>query len=375
MPSWIPTAWWTSRCTSSEDHEAAATTCTSTCRSPPRPASGPMNSVIATTKSRVPGDQAHLSRRADQRRHFRAAEHRRARGHVPLRALSAPGLGLRGRGQPAHRRGGVQRAQRGDSRPAVRRARRAPRATSRSAATIPSAIAPMSCTCSPAAATAAVRAATAVNGCSTIGISKTPPIEVMEQYYPVLFEEFSLHEGSGGAGEHRGGFGVNYTIRLRRGQARASMVMDHGRTGPLGALGGADGGVNKVRIIRRREYLPAAPVQGPGHRDHAGRPHPRLDPRRRRLRRPAAARGRGAARRGARLLHRGTGRELWGGARERLSAAGPRIEAVAALSEASRLRHTGLGDHDYHRCAAGRVARSSVLRAGRNSPPAVMAAQ
>jgi N-methylhydantoinase B len=95
------------------------------------------------------------------------------------------------------------------------------------------------------------------NGCSTIGISKTTPIEVMEQYYPVLFEEYSLHEGSGGAGEHRGGFGVNYTIRLRRGAARASMVMDHGRTGPLGALGGADGGVNKVRIARgSASYVP-----------------------------------------------------------------------------------------------------------------------
>jgi N-methylhydantoinase B len=95
------------------------------------------------------------------------------------------------------------------------------------------------------------------NGCSTIGISKTTPIEVMEQYYPVLFEEYSLHEGSGGAGEYRGGFGVNYSIRLRRGAARASMVMDHGRTGPLGALGGADGGVNKVRIERGAEsYVP-----------------------------------------------------------------------------------------------------------------------
>jgi N-methylhydantoinase B len=95
------------------------------------------------------------------------------------------------------------------------------------------------------------------NGCSTIGISKTTPIEVMEQYYPVLFEEYSLHQGSGGAGEHRGGFGVNYTIRLRRGTARASMVMDHGRTGPLGALGGADGGVNKVRIERSGgSYVP-----------------------------------------------------------------------------------------------------------------------
>ncbi|MFN4163963.1 MAG: hydantoinase B/oxoprolinase family protein [Ferrovibrio sp.] len=86
------------------------------------------------------------------------------------------------------------------------------------------------------------------NGCSTIGISKTTPIEVMEQYYPVLFEEYSLHEGSGGAGQHRGGFGVNYTIRLRRGEARASMVMDHGRTGPRGVLGGEDGGLNTVAV-------------------------------------------------------------------------------------------------------------------------------
>ncbi|MBM3353655.1 MAG: methylhydantoinase, partial [Betaproteobacteria bacterium] len=86
------------------------------------------------------------------------------------------------------------------------------------------------------------------NGCSTIGISKMPPVEVMEQYYPVLFEEFAIHEGSGGAGEARGGFGVSYAIRLRRGEARASMVMDHGRSGPLGALGGSNGGVNRVTI-------------------------------------------------------------------------------------------------------------------------------
>ncbi len=95
------------------------------------------------------------------------------------------------------------------------------------------------------------------NGCSTIGISKTTPIEVMEQYYPVLFEEYSLHEGSGGAGERRGGFGVNYSIRLLRGEARASMVMDHGRTGPKGALGGRDGGVNRVAVDQSgRTYNP-----------------------------------------------------------------------------------------------------------------------
>lgn len=86
------------------------------------------------------------------------------------------------------------------------------------------------------------------NGCSTIGISKMPPVEVLEQFYPILFEEFSLREGSGGAGEFRGGFGINYAIKLRRGEARVSMVMDHGRTGPQGVLGGKDGGTNTVLI-------------------------------------------------------------------------------------------------------------------------------
>jgi len=88
------------------------------------------------------------------------------------------------------------------------------------------------------------------NGCSTIGISKTAPIEVMEQYFPVLFHRFALREGSGGAGWRRGGFGVHYEVEVLRGEARASFVMDHGRFGPPGVLGGADGAPNVVRIHR-----------------------------------------------------------------------------------------------------------------------------
>ncbi|MFL5139761.1 MAG: hydantoinase B/oxoprolinase family protein [Microvirga sp.] len=88
------------------------------------------------------------------------------------------------------------------------------------------------------------------NGCSTIGISKTAPVEVMEQYYPVLFRRFALREGSGGAGKNRGGFGVHYEVELLAGEARASFVMDHGRFGPPGVLGGAAGAPNVVRIHR-----------------------------------------------------------------------------------------------------------------------------
>jgi len=95
------------------------------------------------------------------------------------------------------------------------------------------------------------------NGCSTIGISKMPPVEVLEQFYPILFEEFSRREGSGGAGEFRGGFGINYAIKLRRGEARVSMVMDHGRTGPQGVLGGSDGGTNTVSVMQKgKSYRP-----------------------------------------------------------------------------------------------------------------------
>jgi N-methylhydantoinase B len=88
------------------------------------------------------------------------------------------------------------------------------------------------------------------NGCSTIGIAKTPPIEILEQRFPILFEEFALAEGTGGAGMHRGGFGVRYKMVLRRGEARASFVMDHGREGPPGIFGGEAGQTNDIQIVQ-----------------------------------------------------------------------------------------------------------------------------
>ncbi|MEO4000946.1 hydantoinase B/oxoprolinase family protein [Mesorhizobium sp. CAU 1732] len=96
------------------------------------------------------------------------------------------------------------------------------------------------------------------NGCSTIGISKSPPVEIMEQGYPILYNHYRLREGSGGAGRLRGGMGLDYEIELLRGEARASFVMDHGRFGPQGALGGADGAVNTVTVFRDGEaHVPA----------------------------------------------------------------------------------------------------------------------
>jgi N-methylhydantoinase B len=86
------------------------------------------------------------------------------------------------------------------------------------------------------------------NGCSTIGISKTQPTEVLEQHYPLLFEQYALRERSGGAGKTRGGFGVDYRIRIRRGEGLLSFLMDHGRVGPPGLFGGHDGAPNEVAV-------------------------------------------------------------------------------------------------------------------------------
>ncbi|WP_238368982.1 hydantoinase B/oxoprolinase family protein [Heliomarina baculiformis] len=117
------------------------------------------------------------------------------------------------------------------------------------------------------------------NGCSTIGISKAPPVEIMEQAFPVLYRHYALHEGSGGAGKHRGGFGLDYELELRRGSARASFVMDHGRFGPQGVMGGRDGAPNKVTVwqsgkphvpphLSKEQDIPL----GPGDRVHVRTP-------------------------------------------------------------------------------------------------------
>ena len=109
------------------------------------------------------------------------------------------------------------------------------------------------------------------NGCSTVGISKTQPAEVLEQHFPVLFEEYALREGSAGAGRSRGGFGITYRVKVLRGTAKASFLMDHGRTGPFGMLGGAEGAMNQIEVLRgNRVDRPFDNAKGDGYELQAG---------------------------------------------------------------------------------------------------------
>ena len=109
------------------------------------------------------------------------------------------------------------------------------------------------------------------NGCSTIGISKTQPIEILEQRYPLLFETYALREGSGGAGKFRGGFGVSYRVKVLRGEGKASFLMEHGRSGPPGLLGGKPGAPNVIRLRQgNKEIVPEHLSKGEGYVLRAG---------------------------------------------------------------------------------------------------------
>ena len=71
--------------------------------------------------------------------------------------------------------------------------------------------------------------------------------EVLETRYPVLLEEFSLRQGSGGAGRHTGGDGVVRRLRFREAMIAAILSMRR-ETAPFGLEGGDSGdrGVNTV---------------------------------------------------------------------------------------------------------------------------------
>lgn len=104
------------------------------------------------------------------------------------------------------------------------------------------------------------------NGCSTVGISKTQPVEILEQHYPLVFEEYALREDSSGAGRHRGGYGVSYRVRLLRGMATASFLMDHGRDGPPGLEGGLAGATNELIVSQSgRTTVPEHISKGEGY--------------------------------------------------------------------------------------------------------------
>jgi 5-oxoprolinase (ATP-hydrolysing) len=71
--------------------------------------------------------------------------------------------------------------------------------------------------------------------------------EILETRFPVLLERFAIRRGSGGAGAHRGGDGVERHIRFRE-RMRAGILSNRREVPPSGLGGGEDAkpGINQV---------------------------------------------------------------------------------------------------------------------------------
>src|ERR1700761_5987640 len=78
------------------------------------------------------------------------------------------------------------------------------------------------------------------NGSAPISAARTSPIEVLEQLYPIAFDHYRLRQDSAGAGQFRGGLGVEFQVRLLRGTAVSSVIGDRGKFPPFGLHGGLD---------------------------------------------------------------------------------------------------------------------------------------
>ena len=74
--------------------------------------------------------------------------------------------------------------------------------------------------------------------------------EVLELRFPVVLEEFSIREGSGGGGKFKGGDGTRRTIRFRE-KMDCAILSSHRNRPPQGLEGGSDGEPGKTEVRRK----------------------------------------------------------------------------------------------------------------------------
>lgn len=83
--------------------------------------------------------------------------------------------------------------------------------------------------------------------------------EILENRYPVVLERFAIRRGSGGAGAHRGGDGVERRVKFLE-PMHAAILSNRRRVAPAGVAGGADAAAGVNRVVRadgREEELTA----------------------------------------------------------------------------------------------------------------------
>jgi N-methylhydantoinase B len=77
------------------------------------------------------------------------------------------------------------------------------------------------------------------------------PIEAIEQYYPLLFEQYELRPDTGGAGRWRGGSGITRAWTLLGPSAEVTVLGERTVVAPWGLAGGEPGGLGAYWVRRR----------------------------------------------------------------------------------------------------------------------------
>lgn len=95
-----------------------------------------------------------------------------------------------------------------------------------------------------------------VNGTPPGSMARFMSVEMSEHRYPVRFEYLAIREGSGGAGEHRGGCGTAYGIEALA-DCTVSILGDRVDYSPFGICGGGEAQPNNVKlVIDGKETIP-----------------------------------------------------------------------------------------------------------------------
>jgi N-methylhydantoinase B len=75
------------------------------------------------------------------------------------------------------------------------------------------------------------------------------PIEVIEHYYPMIFQGYMIREGSCGAGKWRGGMGIERTFTAKA-RIEIAVLGDRCKIQPYGLNGGLPGKSSEYAIVR-----------------------------------------------------------------------------------------------------------------------------
>ncbi|GIT49499.1 MAG: hypothetical protein Ct9H300mP14_14270 [Gammaproteobacteria bacterium] len=102
------------------------------------------------------------------------------------------------------------------------------------------------------------------NGCSTVGISKTQPIEILEQHYPLLFEQYASVRSRVGWEE-----GVVDSASAIVSKCSGVGAKHHSSwitvvPGPPGIMGGTEGAPNRIKSAGRQDHYTGTPIERRG---------------------------------------------------------------------------------------------------------------